>query len=243
MMSTVGELMSADPLTLAPYDRLDVARALMLSSRIRHLPVVDGARVVGMVSARDLVHVALPGERRAGDVMHAPVDTARPDEPAVEAAAHLLRRRFSSLAVVERGKLVGIVTTTDLVRLASAQLGDEPVSRLMTACPLATVEPDSPIDVARLLMKVEHVRHLPVMRGQEMVGFLSDLDVLAVDPGSELTVAQAMTGEVRHFAADMRAAEAGRILVRDRLDALPVLRGAHLAGILSAFDFLQFLLS
>lgn len=242
--TTVGELMTTDPLTLRPEERLDVARTLMLSSRIRHLPVVEGAQVLGMVSLRDLVPIPLLRERFAREVMHAPVDTAGPGEPVAEAAGHLLRRRFSSLAVVDRGRLVGIVTTTDLVRLACTRLGDQPVSRLMTPCPLATIEPDSPIDVARLLMKVEHIRHLPVVRGPDMVGFLSDLDVLAIDPGSALTVAEAMAKqEVRRLAPEMRAAEAGRILVRDRLDALPVLRGTHLAGILSAFDYLHYLLT
>jgi CBS domain-containing membrane protein len=240
--TTVGAWMTVDPLTLSPDDPLDQARVHMLSSRIRHLPVTQGAKLVGMVSARDLVGIADLHGRRAREVMHFPVETTVVDLPVAKAAGHLLLRRFSSLPVVQGSQeLIGILTTTDLVRLACTELSERPVANLMTPRPLATIEPETPLDVARLLMKVEHVRHLPVVEGDSLVGFLSDLDVLAVDPGSDLTVAGAMAREVRELSPGMPACEAGRILVRDRIDALPVLDRGHLVGVLSVFDYLRFL--
>jgi CBS domain-containing protein len=240
---TVATLMTADPLTLSPDDRLDEARVLMLSSRVRHLPVTDGARLMGMVSVRDLVGIADLHRRHAREVMHSPVETIAEGLPVTEAAARMMARRFHSLPVVHGSQLIGIVTSTDLVRLACAELDEQPVHLLMTPRPLATIEPDTPLDVARLLMKVEHVRHLPVVDGERLVGFLSDLDVLAIDTGSDRTVGEAMARECRELTPEMLAAEAGRILVRDRIDALPVLRRRLLVGVLSVFDFLRFLLN
>ena len=55
----VGECMTRDPETIAPDDTTDHAAVLMLHGGFRHLPVVDGEEVVGMLSIRDLFHVVL----------------------------------------------------------------------------------------------------------------------------------------------------------------------------------------
>src|SRR4029453_11730021 len=55
----VRTLMQPDPLTLAVTEKLDIADDLMRLGRIRHLPVVDGSRLVGIVSQRDLLRAAV----------------------------------------------------------------------------------------------------------------------------------------------------------------------------------------
>src|SRR5262245_45163673 len=109
-MTTVGEVMTADPVMLAPDERLDVARAMMLSCRIRHLPVGLGGKLLGMVSARDLLGASPLHETTARQVMHHPVETTTPDTPIAVAAEQMILHHFSSLPVIERGSVVGIVT-------------------------------------------------------------------------------------------------------------------------------------
>lgn len=239
MTASVHEVMTSDPLTISPDERLEVARAMMVSCRIRHLPVVTHGRVTGMLSARDLLAAPLHAAVSVRDVMHAPVETVTARDSLAVAAARLLDHHFSSLPVVDARALVGIVTTTDLIRLASEQLGTTPVSDLMTRTPLVTVWATDPIDVARLLMKLEHVRHLPVIDGERLVGFLSDLDLLPQHAGSGRTVAEVMPQTLRILAPDQGAAEAGRVLVRERLDALPVAEGDRVCGVLSSLDFVR----
>jgi CBS domain-containing protein len=241
MPDTVHELMSADPLTLAPDERLDHARALMISCRVRHLPVTTGGRLVGMVSARDLVGVPRLREKCAGEVMSSAVATATPELSIVEAVERLLLHGFSSLPVIDAGALVGILTTTDLVRDACTRLGDEQVGQLMSAPPVTTVETSTAVEAARLLMSAQHVRHLPVVESEALVGFLTDLDLLRAEPGPGLVVGTVLPASLGALSPDQRAGEAGRLLIRDRRDALPVTDGRSLAGILSVFDFLHYL--
>jgi CBS domain-containing protein len=57
--AVVGECMTADPETIAPDDTIEHAGVLMIHGGYRHLPVVDGEEVVGVLSIRDLVRVVV----------------------------------------------------------------------------------------------------------------------------------------------------------------------------------------
>ena len=133
LRATVAEIMQPSPITVRTDDGMDMTEDLMSLGRVRHLPVVDGERLVGVVSLRDLLAHSLsralefePRERRvflkSVDVRKAMSErliTARPDTPQAEAAALMLRHRIGCLPVVDAGgALVGIVTETDLLRAA-----------------------------------------------------------------------------------------------------------------------------
>ena len=124
----VRDCMTPDPRTVEPDATLDEALSLMRALRIRHLPVVDGSRLVGICTWTDLMGMLpLPGRGRRGangtgllanaqvkDVMTKDPLTVSPDAP-VEIAARMLReRKIGSLPVIERHMLVGIVTESDL---------------------------------------------------------------------------------------------------------------------------------
>lgn len=129
----VRDLMSREVATLRRNDKLAVADDVMRLGRIRHLPVVDdeGDRVVGVVSQRDLFRSALARllgyggpaqpkllERiRVEEVMSADVATIGPDAPLQEAAAVMLKRKIGCLVVVEQGRLAGILTEADFVKI------------------------------------------------------------------------------------------------------------------------------
>jgi acetoin utilization protein AcuB len=235
----VAEVMTGDPLTLELEDHLDLARTVMLSCRIRHLPVVRLGRLCGIISARDLAGVLSPAATPARQVMHSPVQTLAPGDPVALAAARLLEHGFSSLPVVEGEQLIGIVTSTDLVRAACELLGDEQVADLMTPAPLVTTAPDDPVGVAQLQMRAAHIRHLPVVDEGRLLGFVSDIELLSAQPDD--LVAEVTVPVFVNVTANSGAVAAGRLLVRDRLDALPVLHRNELVGVLSAFDYLELL--
>jgi CBS domain-containing membrane protein len=130
--TTVREIMSAVVETLSVGDTLAVARERLERGRIRHLPIVDGnERVVGLITHRRILEAWVshghPERERvelvARDVpvemlMEKNVHTVAPETPAADAAAILETRRIGCLPVVDRGKLVGIVTESDFVRFA-----------------------------------------------------------------------------------------------------------------------------
>jgi len=123
--------MTADPSTVLPTDSLRTARDRMTTAGCRRLPVVDEAGIiVGIITDRD-VRLALNSplvmrERWQDDLLldHTEVDACMtvdpiciaPDAPLEDAIDLLLARKISGLPVVEEGRLVGIVTVTDLLR-------------------------------------------------------------------------------------------------------------------------------
>ncbi len=265
-MDRVDQHMSKPVLTVRPDERLDIARALMCACRCRHLAAVDRGVVVGVLSDGDLLAAApsavWPDERARAvalaeiaveSAMKKPVATAAPDEPLVAAAERMERRRIGCLPVVDGGALVGIVTRTDLLRAALAGLAREPrpptVARLMTRVPVV-VAPHDPIPDAWTLMKGARIRHLPVVDGARVVGLLSRRDLLAAIGDRApahlprpLTVAEVMSAPAITVDADRRALEAGELLCRRRLGALPVTRAGRLVGMVAVTDFLYYLAS
>ena len=128
----VRELMQSQPVTVGEDTLAKDAYETMRSQRFRHLPVVDKQnRLVGMVSDRDILNVAVmlekrpdgPGEYLIGDdvkirsIMTAEPTTVSPDDNVSQVVDVMLGLTISGLPVVDNRKLVGIVTNTDLLRL------------------------------------------------------------------------------------------------------------------------------
>jgi CBS domain-containing membrane protein len=126
----VRDLMTRDAVTLRASDRLDLAEDIMSLGRIRHLPVMDGERVVGIVSQRDLFRGAISSAlelrpaaerewlRRVGvrEVMTTRVVTIAPGAPLVEAVRLMVGHQIGCLPVVEGGRLCGLISETDCMR-------------------------------------------------------------------------------------------------------------------------------
>lgn len=126
----VEEIMTRDVITVGPDIPVEEAIRLARERRIRHLPVVEGRNLVGIVSDRDLRGAVPPDDRRTGepplvvrDVMHADVYTAHPLDPLDEAARQMYEHRIGCLPVVSGGQLVGIVSETDVLRTIVEMMG------------------------------------------------------------------------------------------------------------------------
>lgn len=113
--------MTRTPVTVAPGCPVDRVVRLMRTERIRHVVVLDGDRLVGIASDRDV-----RGGRR-GDAGHvsaaAPISevmtetpvTASPTTLLTEAARAMLDRKIGALPIVQEGRLVGILTKSDVL--------------------------------------------------------------------------------------------------------------------------------
>ena len=138
----VNDLMSADVVTLEEDETLQLAETAMRHGRIRHLPVVKRGMLVGLVTHRDILKAQVstladlsPEERAdfklaipAKQIMATDVQTIGPDEPVLEAARILKANKFGCLPVVEKGKLVGILTEADFIELVIRALEDQEAS-------------------------------------------------------------------------------------------------------------------
>lgn len=122
----VGQFMSTDLFTVSPDDIVDFAATLMDWRHVRHVPVEDNkGRLVGLVSHRALLRLVANG--LGGKVKRVTVDeimnrdpvTIRSGTSTIEAIRLMREEKISCLPVTRKGRLVGIVTEHDLIRVAS----------------------------------------------------------------------------------------------------------------------------
>lgn len=141
----VQDIMQTHVVTIPPDTTLPAAIRLTRERGFRHLPVVDDERLVGIVSDRDLKQaMASPATSlgahdlqylldrvRIDAIMTRAVVTIAPMFPVEEAARMMVTGHISALPVTDGGKLVGMITETDVLRLFVRALGaGEPSSRI-----------------------------------------------------------------------------------------------------------------
>jgi len=188
----VGERMRRNPLTISPKATLAEAKALMDQHRIRHLPVVEGEALVGIITARDISQASFPGPPRepspeteailrlikVGEVMTWNVITTTPEATIGEAAGLLVAHKIGGLPVLEDDRLVGILTDRDIRSAASAaSLEQITVGDAMTRN-VITVAPETPVQEAAKLIVAHRIGGLPVLKGGELVGIITETDLL-----------------------------------------------------------------
>lgn len=127
----VKELMSKNPITVNPNDNLDRVFFLYNFENIRHLPVVENNKLVGILSDRDLKKILGPKKsfvvnpdgttvklstRKVKNIMRRGVITVEPEQRTADAAAIMAKRKIGALPVIHKNKLVGIITSTDILQ-------------------------------------------------------------------------------------------------------------------------------
>jgi len=109
-------IMTRHPDTVHPDDMLAKAKEMMEVAGFRRLPVVKDGAVVGMLTERDLrAHGGYLETTKVNAAMSSPVISVDPHTTVQDAARLMLRHKVGGLPVVENGKLVGVVTTIDMI--------------------------------------------------------------------------------------------------------------------------------
>jgi CBS domain-containing protein len=138
----VKDIMVKEVATLDVDDELSLANDIMRLGRIRHLPVVSGESLVGIISERDLFRSSLAQALGYGnkdtrevmktlhikDVMVKQVVTISPDTELKDAVALMVERKIGCLPVVQDNKLQGLITETDILLQYCKELGGCPTS-------------------------------------------------------------------------------------------------------------------
>lgn len=121
MNEYVQAVMTSNVITLSPDDTLAEARKILLGKRIHHLPIVEGKKLVGLVTSWDLFKLGKSadeyGSMKCRDVMTTHIATLEPDQHLGAAAEVLMEHLFHAIPIVnDEHELVGIVTTYDLLK-------------------------------------------------------------------------------------------------------------------------------
>ncbi len=194
----VRDIMRSPAVGISPDTTLQDAYRTMREKGIRHLPILEGDRLVGVVTDRDLrlatsalVPSPFPPNGCVSAVMSRTVLTADPEDPVEDAARVMRERKIGCLPVVEDGLVIGIITGLDLLDALVRMTGvDKPSGRLEVRLP------DHPGELARLTSFLSH----------------RDLNVHSIltypeGPDSVRTVLRIGSIEIRLIAQDLRRAQ------------------------------------
>jgi acetoin utilization protein AcuB len=195
----VEKRMKLHPVTVSPEDSFRHAMTLIRQKGIRHLPVVEGDRLVGIVTDRDIrqaspspatslevheLHYLL--ERvKVREIMTKRVYTVAPDTPIEEAARLMLQHKIGGLPVLDGGKLGGIITETDILAAFVEVMGIQPQQTRLEL--VLEDRPGAFLEVCRTIQEqggdiVSVVTATAVHRGQETKVLIFRLDGVQVDP-------------------------------------------------------------
>lgn len=124
----VQKYMTPRPQVISSGHTLAQARQIMRQRDIRHLPVVDEGRLVGIVSQRDLYLLETlkgidPASETVKEAMRQEPFAVSPNAPLDEVARAMAEHRYGSAVVVDRGEVVGLFTTVDALRALARLLG------------------------------------------------------------------------------------------------------------------------
>jgi acetoin utilization protein AcuB len=127
--TTVLDYMTACPHSIGSDQPFARAHEQMRALGVRHLPVLTGGRVVGIVSERDLALVEAmreeidPERLTVEEAMTPEPYVVEPSAPLAAVAREMAAHRYGAALVVESGRLVGVFTTTDALRALADALG------------------------------------------------------------------------------------------------------------------------
>jgi acetoin utilization protein AcuB len=262
------DVMRTQPWIARESDALGAAQRMMVKLGVRHLPVVSDGKLTGVLSERDLLQYRAKADAdeewwnaRVADAMRADPQTAGPDDSLTEVAGRLAVAKIGAMPIVERGKLVGLVTVTDVLG-AEVQAAMEPprpslatAKDLMTPGPF-TVRPETTLLAAARMLATHGMRHLPVIGDSgELVGMISDRDIRDYagapselikswqsNAGALLRVDDVMTRAPITVRENTPVMELAGIFAGQAIGALPVVtETGALVGIVSYVDVLRVL--
>ena len=120
MNEPLSSIMTRNVITAGPNDKLSVAQEIFMSNRVHHLPVVDGRKLVGILTTYDMFKYHRNNGHHDGvlvkDVMTTHVATLEPEDKVGSAAELFLENLFHAVPIVKEGVLQGIVTSFDVLK-------------------------------------------------------------------------------------------------------------------------------
>ena len=191
----VGRWMTTEVISVRPQDPIENARQLLREHRIRHLPVTEGDRLLGIATEQDLrVGEALVGRAATvvvADVMTASVITVGPEATVEQAAMLIAENKVGGLPVVDsEDRLVGIITESDIINVFLDAMGiDSGATRLEVLLP---DRPGALADVARVLAE----------RGANIISVLC----ASVEAGTKVLVMRIVADDLEVVLNDLASA-------------------------------------
>lgn len=258
-MEDVRELMTTNPVVVSPDTSVADCARLLLEHRIRHLPVIDADRVLGvvtdfgvfrhggMVRSPNETYVLFDADTSGTEARDLLLDVevmVGPDDGLALTLVRLAATRQDIALVVESEQLVGLLTEHDGVRLAADILPLNLGVDHQVSAPVLVVRPEASGREALQQMIDNRVRHLVLADEDHLVcGVVSYRDLVSDDVRShpEWTVLDAVRGSgVHSLPSTASLRQAARKMAEHKIGCLPILHeGQALVGVITRTDILE----
>ena len=258
----VKDVMSSAAVTARKGDTVSDVVAQMKKGHLREVPVLDGAKPIGLVSYSSFLHRrSLPLSAKVEQVM-LPGPSLEEDMLLTIAVEEMMSAGVRGAPVVRAGKMVGFVSRTDIIKIFPKiiQLKDRKVSTFMTSNPQSVTENET-VRKAQLLMKSLMEKTLPVVdangRLVGAIGMPEVMDVLwsaksnARPPNevrggreqAEVTVGSVMSRPAIAVRPEETAGKVAGLMIENGLSTVFVHEDERLVGVISQADLMEQIIS
>ncbi|MHC4618192.1 MAG: CBS domain-containing protein [Planctomycetota bacterium] len=244
----VQHIMTTDVATVSPDETVASAAAIMAGRNISCVIVAENKSVLGILTERDLLNrVVVPQGGRAAmrvaEVMSSPVEGIEPHLSTFDASLTMDARGLKHLPVLQDGRLVGIVTQTDLTEALGRYSADTTVAEIMSR-DMATVECKAAVAEAAQIMSGRNISCIVAVEGGQVKGVLTERDLLkrivaSQQDSANTTVEQVMSSPVITIPTVNSVFSAARILQRMNIRRLVVTENDRLCGIVTQKDLFR----
>jgi CBS domain-containing protein len=253
----VKEIMTEDVIYVDKDEDLKHVLDLMKKHDITKIPVVEDKKLFGIITDNVIAYKLGSIRKRgisasrlhASSVTEKDIITISPNTSVKTILRMVGQPGPTMLPVVDKDKLVGVITKADLLPLVSSK---KPLTAIMQT-PVLTVSPDDRVKHARRIMLDGNVARLPVVNQGKLVGIISDMEIAFAYASlkrsfslgrqkhqlEELLVKDAMKTPVIWTTPSITAAEAAEIMDKHNVGALPILKDDALVGIVTRTDVLK----
>jgi PAS domain S-box-containing protein len=242
---SVADVMSKEVATISSEEIVMSAAKIMSDKKISCLVIMDSGNVAGIVTETDVLRkVGDKSENlyqtKLGQIMSSPVESTTCDVSVLKASKIMSQKRIKRLPVMEAGRLVGIITQTDLVRALTSYGLWRDVSEIMSRN-VAGVQKDSSVAEAAEIMTSRGISCILVMDGDEVAGVLTEKDLLgrvvAVQKDPACTkMKEVMSSLVTSVPSAFSVFSASKLMEELNIRRLVVTKDKRLCGVVTQTD-------
>ncbi|MFH1228882.1 MAG: CBS domain-containing protein [Candidatus Aenigmatarchaeota archaeon] len=170
-----------ETIAVSPDDTISKLIPLIENDRLREIIITDKGKFKGIVYSKDISNKDMPdpSKVKVGSIMRTNAPTISADQDISEAAELLFKTGLKSLPILESGKVVGIISLSDIVDFASnsKEFKQTKVDAIM--CAPEVIEEEADIGKVRSLMREKNISRLPVVdSNQRLIGIVTIFDLL-----------------------------------------------------------------
>jgi len=253
----VKEIMTKDIIYVDKDQDLQYVLDLMKKHNVTKIPVVENKKLMGIITDNIIAYKLGSIRKRsistsrlhASSVTEKQINVISPNENIKKILKTVGQPGPTMLPVVERDKLVGVITKADLLGIVSSK---KLVKDIMQR-EIVSISPDDRVIHARRKMIDEDVARIPVIKEGKLVGIISDFEIAcafatlkrSISLGhqkhqlDEMLVTDIMKTQVIWTTPSVTATEAAKLMIKYNIGALPILEDNVLVGIVTRTDILK----